>query len=134
MKVLFVGDSPSAKNTDANVAFVGTQSGRRLEEWARTLGVTYQAVNSDDPVALKAYVRSAVLLNMPIVVLGTAAYSRTMRILENSLSGMKLDNTHMPFMLPHPSGLNRTLNDKKFVAKILSQCKDWLIKTGLDDF
>ena len=29
------------------------------------------------------------------------------------------------FKLPHPSGLNRKLNDKVYVQKILSECKEY---------
>ena len=30
------------------------------------------------------------------------------------------------FQLPHPSGLNRKLNDKEWTAKVLADCKAWL--------
>lgn len=29
------------------------------------------------------------------------------------------------FKLPHPSGLNRKLNDKKYVTRVLKECKEY---------
>ena len=29
------------------------------------------------------------------------------------------------FKLPHPSGLNRKLNDKKYVTQLLKECKEY---------
>ena len=34
------------------------------------------------------------------------------------------------FKLPHPSRLNRQLNDKEFIANRLKLCKDWLTEKG----
>lgn len=38
-----------------------------------------------------------------------------------------LDTAEIPhFTLPHPSPLNRKLNDKSYETKILKECKEWL--------
>jgi len=38
----------------------------------------------------------------------------------------KINREH--FVLPHPSPLNRLLNDKRYEKSILKKCKRWLIK------
>lgn len=39
----------------------------------------------------------------------------------------KLKKAGLPhFKMPHPSGLNRQVNDKKFIAKKIKECKTWL--------
>lgn len=41
-----------------------------------------------------------------------------------------LDKIEMPyFELPHPSGLNRKVNDKAALQKMLADCKAWLYST-----
>jgi hypothetical protein len=54
MKVLFVGANPSPKNKDATVPFVGTQSGKILDEWIKILDLKAEDcgfINVSDAVA-----------------------------------------------------------------------------------
>lgn len=118
MTVLFIGDSPSAANTHENVAFNGTDSGKRLEGWYDSLGIspttdTLVFVNQIEQhfsyVAQQYY-----LAGLPIVALGTKA----------SAALAKLDIRYCS--LPHPSGRNRQLNNKERLANRLQLCKTYL--------
>lgn len=44
-KVLFIGCNPSLKNKDPNVPFEGTRSGKTLDAWAATLGLTKEQIS-----------------------------------------------------------------------------------------
>lgn len=113
MKVLFVGDAPSPKNTNPAIAFVGTKSGITLNKWADVLGVEYTAVNSNDPVVLESTLRYASASGMPVIALGRLAVERITR------AGLRV-KLHS---LPHPSPRNRALNDKENVLKLLTNLK-----------
>lgn len=107
MNILFVGDEPSKKNKDPKVAFDGTQSGKRLDEWIACLQehIQFKAlkINSNDKKALK----EAAIPQRIVVALGRNASKR--------LRKLKINH----FNLPHPSGRNRKLNDVEYVARCL---------------
>lgn len=114
-KVLFVGDTPSKHNTDPDVAFKGSRSGKVLEEWAVVIGVngSYVAINRTAP-SFKEAVESWVEQGVPIVALGKRA----------SLSLKQLGVEY--FELPHPSGRNRVLNNKSLLEKNLKRCASYV--------
>ena len=116
--IIFVGDRPSRDNTDLDVAFVGTESGERLFKWIEYLDIyTYQALNVytiDSKVDTKNCMYLRKHNGATIVALGNNA--------SNVLK--KLEIKH--FKLPHPSGRNRKLNDKNYVASELQKCREWL--------
>ncbi len=104
--VLYVGDKPSRKNTNPDLAFVGTKSGETLKKWHKIIAPDmkwYKAVNttSDD---FQQIVREADLNDMPIIALGNNAATALLK--------MKVEH----YKLPHPSGRNRLLNDKDWLA------------------
>ena len=111
MKVLYVGDRPSLKNWSPDVAFLGSPSGKRLAKWLEQLpGVpllTNQSYGED-------------------VVKGLAAECGTVIALGQEAS-KKLDAWLIPhFTLPHPSGLNRQLNDEAYVKEQLIKAAVWI--------
>lgn len=136
MNAIFVGCNPSLKNTDVRVPFEGTRSGVVLVEWLKILGLSrdsYRLLNLTDMATksqtqLKksdinlldfhyqlAFTYFSTWIDFPkVVALGTLP----------SWALKKLEIEH--FALPHPSGLNRKLNDKTFVKEQLQQCKKYL--------
>ena len=126
MMVIFVGDQASAKNINPDVAFVGTQSYKRLLEWIWELDLDINDLALCNKNQVFGYTTcTARFIQTPatfvdimagdaIIALGNAASKK--------LSDLNLSH----FVLPHPSGLNRKLNDKKYVKKILRECKKWI--------
>jgi hypothetical protein len=113
--ILFVGDKPS-KRTDPNIPFKNALCEKRLKAWIASLGCKegeYKIVNS-----VSEYIDTIVVLanhsNVPVVALGA-----------NASEALKAKHINH-YKLPHPSGLNRQINDQKFIVHKLQECKRWL--------
>ena len=116
-KLLLVGDKPSSKNEDPSIAFVGTQSHKKIEEWLEVLleeEAEVIMVNQVDP-GFAQHLIYASLHGFQIIALGEQA---ALALAHNGVINF--------FKLPHPSGKNRKLNNKKYVAEILQKCKNWI--------
>lgn len=128
MKVLFVGHSPSARIRNIK-PFEGTKSGVRLNNWIRFLGLTEEQTlltnasstpgkvckkGSKDYIVLGETLVDAFLCDYYIVSLGVDV--------DKILCQMGIEH----FSLPHPSGLNRKLNDIEYVQQKLYSCRYWL--------
>lgn len=125
--IFFIGDKPSKKNKDPRVAFVGTPSYKTLLSWIAQMDVDIHEVilaNKDDIRAMEVdawFTAPRAGLIGPhhkVVALGDAASKHLDSI------GLK------HFKLPHPSGLNRKLNDKKYVDQVLGECYRYLNNKG----
>lgn len=128
--VIFVGDKPSKTNIDPDVAFVGTKSYDKLCSWIPKLDVSLNDIvicNKKDikhfgdcsdmygyEVMGRTYVAFDPNKGDKVIALGVQA----------SLYLDRIDCEH--FRLPHPSGLNRKLNDKKFEVKMLKDCREFI--------
>lgn len=114
-KVLFVGDKPSAKNLDPELAFVGTLSHKTLMQWVGELDCSgdYRVLNSHTNVLINDIFFTWVA-GYEVVALGNNASSRL----------TKAGITH--FKLPHPSPKNRQLNKANFIKKELIKAKQYL--------
>lgn len=132
-RIFIIGEKPSEHNIDPAVPFVGTKSYKTLLEWVYTLDINITDVhllNSTD-LGLYRKIKHGLTLNGvdKIICLGQVALSKVHKIYEEERASNFLhDNVTLDrvFALPHPSGRNRKLNDKKYVDTILNQCKDWL--------
>lgn len=124
--IFFVGDQPSAKNIDPEIPFVGTQSYKRLLDWIWQLNLSTVDVVICNKHQIHQYsyidqfyvqlpnFQSDIMCGDAVVALGNQASKK--------LTKMGVEH----FLLPHPSGLNRKLNNKKYVKKILGDCKKWI--------
>jgi len=118
-KVIFVGDEPSRKNLDPNVAFLGTKSYDTLCSWLHKL-----KVNHDDYVMINrtheefpTLMGLAAITDIKVVALGNNA--------ERAIKQLDYKNLDF-FKMPHPSGRNRKLNNKKYVAEVLKECYNYI--------
>ena len=117
LKLLLVGDKPSKKNKDPNVAFVGTQSHKRIQEWLNQVvseNCKILLINKVDPQFHRTLIY-ATLNHYKIIAFGNEA--------AEALVAHGVVNF---FKLPHPSGRNRKLNNKTYMATALSNCKNWI--------
>jgi uracil-DNA glycosylase len=118
LKLLIVGDKPSSKNTDPAIAFVGTKSFRTIQSWLREILEEEEAeivmINRVAPDFSKVLVKAS-LERYKIIALGVEA---SQALVNHGVARY--------FRLPHPSGRNRKLNNKQYLAEVLAECKKWL--------
>lgn len=124
--IIFVGDKPSNKNTDPKVPFVGTKSYKTLLEWIVELqvSVTDVVLANKEHVKTYGYIPDCYIsVNNhhididtmdKVIALGEAASKYLNKC------GVK------HYKLPHPSGRNLKLNDKKYVKDVLKDCRKWI--------
>ena len=126
--ILFVASNPSHLNYDPLIPFAGSRSEKNFKEWAEFLAPEgYKVINAADQVTYnnrriaKSEInivdfKTKILNNKPtkIIALGTTA-------------SMALEMAgEVFFKLPHPSPLNRFLNNKVYLDAVLQECKEWL--------
>lgn len=114
VKVVFVGDEPSQTNIDPDIAFVGAKCFQRLTEWINYLRPDYYiCLNShtDNDIFKIERLKED---GFKVIALGNKASER--------LTKWQIQH----YKLPHPSGLNRKINDKKIIEHELDTCLVWL--------
>lgn len=114
IKVVFVGDEPSKTNIDPDIAFVGASSFNRLVEWINYLKPDYYICLNSQTDGDMFKIDRLVEDGFKVVALGSKASERLLK------------NNHSHFRLPHPSGLNRQINDKKVIRAHLDACLEYL--------
>lgn len=112
MIVLFLGDKPSKRMRPEAGAFQGAACENRLYEWINYL--TREIYLVKNQIDYNDSQLRYICQDMHVVTLGAIASKR--------LDYLKI----VHFKLPHPSGLNRQINGKKFIKSRLDACKQWL--------
>jgi len=135
MQVLFIGQNPSAKNTDKSVPFVGTKSYETLKVWMREIGIRQtdevRYINASNKVGrvnlgdVDVHPLIMALAEGPDKILCLGKYAT--KALKLSLKQTAI-RPPVSFELPHPSPRNRALNSKSYVRRCLRLCKEYLTK------
>lgn len=128
--IIFVGDKPSKKNINPEIPFVGTKSYKRLLEWIGKLDIDISETLIVNRSGVEPYSFSTPE-DLHILFRGYSSqtdYCPGDKIIALGREAAKLlESNHIPyFEMPHPSGLNRKLNDKKWLKAELNRCKEWL--------
>lgn len=121
--VLFVGDRPNPrKNLSMDVPFVGTPSYKTLLEWFYRMDVDVRYVITAN--AFTAQGDSDELLKGALAVI--SEHKGRVVALGEAARGALVELGVACFVLPHPSGLNRDLNDKKKLSEKLAKCRAFI--------
>lgn len=122
--IYFVADKPTKGNLSSTVPLVGTASYRTLLKWCGEIDLDVTRMRMYNQIDKPFEGLSGVSLNtaiktnhIKVIALGNAAQKYLLK------AGIEEF-----FVLPHPSGRNRKLNDKEYVKKTLQQCKDYIYK------
>lgn len=115
--VVIVGQNPSAKDSGKNSTF------DRLNSWADDLGISFFGfVNTSGKVG------SIKQSDVDLDNLVKACYNARRVIALGNFASEALDRAGIRhFKMPHPSPLNRQINDKNFIDEQLSLCRDYLV-------
>ncbi len=113
--ILFVGDQPSSRMSPHAKPFQGAACEQRLQSWIDTLGACpiYIVNQSEDGFLDMTYMFKR--CGASVIALGNKA--------------SKALGTLPHFKLPHPSGRNRQINNKEFIAAKLAECKRYVNMT-----
>ena len=127
--ILFIASNPSKLNSDPEVAMIGSKSEKTFNGWVEYLvpsGV-YKVVNVSDQVTDNN--RPLKKSEYDLLKLSTYAInpSVTKIVALGNTAADALDMIGIKyFKLPHPSPLNRFLNNTVQVEAVLEECKLYL--------
>lgn len=120
IRVLVIGQNPSAKptlNGKTNPTF------KRLEEWMSKIGIHYFSFTNtfDEPgvqpkISKVDFKRLCTLCQEYDIIITLGSF------VSNVLNKIQVKH----FGLPHPSPLNRLLNDKSYEKRVIEQCKEYI--------
>lgn len=116
-RILVVGINPSSINP-AKLC----NSLKRLHSWVEGMGINHFSFTNCVPFAGKYTDKD---VDYEFLKSCTEGYDKVVALggfPSKALS--KLDVNH--FTLPHPSGLNRKLNDKAYERRVLKSCKKYI--------
>lgn len=129
--IIIIGDQPSKKNINPAIPFVGTKSYATLLQWIAKLDIDITEVVMGNREHVKQYswaVKGSgqdIVVNHPQFACDVFEQDKVIALGSKASKHLKsLGLKH--FTLPHPSGRNLKLNDKKYVDKVLKECKDYL--------
>lgn len=132
--VYFVADKPTKDNVSPTIPLVGTTSYKRLLEWIGEMNIDITRVRMynqadnpfNNPLSIMSLNRAITLDQIRVVALGQKAATYLTK------TGIK---EH--FILPHPSGKNRLLNNQEFVKMKLIACQNYIYQgavCGIEKF
>ncbi len=116
MKILVIGLNP------ANVGGVKSRSIKVLHGWLDRLDLKYVSFINLSEQSGKFLIKN---INKDYVLDVCSNYQKILAL--GITVGSILGDLHIPhFKLPHPSGLNRQLNDSGYVQEKLNSCRKYL--------
>lgn len=126
--IIFVGDEPSTKNVDPNIPFVGTQSYKKLLEWIWEMDLDINNILVCNRKDLDYdYVSGRVYINFTYITHKLNQEDCKIIALGNKVDEQLDEYSSLKYLkIPHPSPRNRKLNDKKYIKKVLKECKEWI--------
>lgn len=128
MKILFVGSNPSTSSKTTEAFAEDTVSGRNLRSWIDGVegelyfdNISSKKTKENRPLLPKEISRASKMLAERI-----AQVSPDRVVALGKSAAAALEKLEIEFVeMPHPSGLNRQLNDKQFMADKIEELKKY---------
>lgn len=138
MSIVFIGSNPSNASSGNSPFMHGTRSRATLEKWIEEAGIEYHTYINGVPytnVFMYNVAPTKTPENRPLTGYEITQYADK---LKTTLAGFKkivalgktahkaLELAGIPHLeLGHPSGLNRKLNDKKYVKELIRKLREY---------
>lgn len=116
VKVCFVGDAISKTNVHSDIAFIGAKCFPTLVKWIKILDPDYYIVLNSNSSKDHFKIEKLHEDGFKIITLGNKADAKI----------RKYTYITDAYRIEHPSGLNRNLNNKSYVDKMLKECKTYI--------
>jgi hypothetical protein len=127
--IYFIADQPTEDNLSAMVPLVGTESYKTLLKWIGEMNIDITRVRMynqcdgpfDDVLSRTSLNTAVEAGQIKVIALGQKAARYLANVGVNEF-----------FLLPHPSGRNRLLNDKTYVIAKLGACRQYIYEGVLN--
>jgi len=146
IRVLFIGSNPSKKSSRTVPFWHDTKSRVTLDKWLSNiqipieyldfLNVSNQPTPNNRPLKTSEIQACLQRLEKDITVHVRPDYIITLgKTAEKALNMMKIWETGYAFYaMPHPSGLNRQLNDQKFIEEKIKGLIEYMSPVKVSNF
>lgn len=136
VNVLIVGSNPSNRSQDTSAFHLDTRSRKVLDNWFETISregleikkhfvnVTDKKTSDNRPLTKGEVEESLQTLRQKILEVGADKIVALGKTSSEALT--RLEVAHHP--MPHPSGLNRQLNDPNFVIQKIRGLEEYLLQ------
>lgn len=127
--ILFVASNPSKLNKDPKIAIVGSKSEKTFNGWAEYLvpDKNYMVVNVSDKITNDNKPPKKSEFNLLKLCTYAIHPSVTKIVAMGNVASCALDEIGVKyFKIPHPSPLNRFLNNTVQVEAVLEECKKYI--------
>lgn len=130
MKILLLGSNPSGSSANNTAFDVSTNSGRTLSTWMAMTGchpcschnVSNTPTPNNRPLTVGEIKANLARLNNDINMVSPDKIVAVGKTAAKALTLLRLEF----FELPHPSGLNRQLNDPKFIEEKIKKLAEFI--------
>jgi uracil-DNA glycosylase len=133
MKIVFVGSNPSWASTVSKAFDESTYSGRVLRGWTKQIEGDHlfrYANVCDTPTPNNRPLKdSEIKDHIDQLQVWLDSYGESKVVALGKTAAKALTLLRVPFFeMPHPSGLNRQLNDPEFVAEKIKRLKEFILE------
>lgn len=126
-RVIFVGSNPSQARKLDGAFTPDTRSGAVLREWIRAANVgRWITMNIVDYITKdnKPLNKTEILSSIPHIKLALGNYTKIVAVGKTAHEALNIAGIqHLE--IPHPSGLNRKLNDPHYVAECIEKLRQY---------
>lgn len=130
-RILIIAANPVDEQSRAS-ALDGTRSWKVFKQWLPKMGIdefSIDVYNASDRIEKSVSKMRVSDYNLSRLKILTEEYDKIVALGNYAGGGLERVCRKAFHILPHPSGLNRILNDKKGLEERLRECKEYLCRS-----